>query len=185
MHLAAPVCHDPGNYFGLYVRFLDDGTLQAASTTFDGVLGKKVGGSHPRCTSLSHQAIVLARSDTDHVVCAPDRVNRSPKTKGCFRCNVTISSGKNKRRILGVHDESVQQILLTRDGMIASSLDVNDTLKVWDTSSGDLLWELQGTKRMAFDNAGRRLATATLEATQIRDARSGEVLQQLCSTPPS
>ena len=85
---------------------------------------------------------------------------------------------------LGGHSESVYSVAFSHDSTRLASVSFDNTVKVWDASSGECLRTLQGHSRsvtsVAFSHDLTRLASGSDDKTvKVWDASSGECLQTL------
>ncbi|KAF2675781.1 hypothetical protein K458DRAFT_397616 [Lentithecium fluviatile CBS 122367] len=82
------------------------------------------------------------------------------------------------------HSDSVTSVAFSHDSTRLASASYDNTVKIWDASSGECLSTLQGHSNavtsVAFSHDSTRLASASYDNTvKIWDARSGECLSTL------
>ncbi|OCL00979.1 beta transducin-like protein HET-D2Y, partial [Cenococcum geophilum 1.58] len=82
------------------------------------------------------------------------------------------------------HSNSVQSVAFSRDSARLASASSDNTVKIWDASSGECLQTLEGHSSsvcsVAFSHDSARLASASYDWTvKIWDASSGKCLQTL------
>jgi WD40 repeat protein len=82
------------------------------------------------------------------------------------------------------HSDSVNSVAFSHDSTRIASASGDETVKIWDASSGDCLQTLKGhsnsVKSVAFSHDSTRIASASDDETvKIWDASSGDCLQTL------
>ncbi|KAL2885587.1 Vegetative incompatibility protein HET-E-1 [Ceratocystis lukuohia] len=87
-------------------------------------------------------------------------------------------------RTLEGHGDSVNSVVFSNDGQRLASGSKDETVKIWDATSGACLQTLEGhhesVESVVFSNDGQRLASGSFDYTvKIWDATSGACLQTL------
>ena len=86
------------------------------------------------------------------------------------------------------HSDDVSSVAFSHDSARLASASWDNTVKIWDASSGECLQTLEGhsgdVRSVAFSHDSARLASASSDSTvKIWDASSGECLQTLTGGP--
>ncbi|MCP3975546.1 MAG: protein kinase [bacterium] len=87
-----------------------------------------------------------------------------------------------------LHDEALREIALSPNGSTLATASLDDTVKVWDLASGDLLLTLVGHTnqvwKVDFSPDGERIATGSTDGTaRVWNAATGELLTRIDVTP--
>jgi WD40 repeat protein len=99
--------------------------------------------------------------------------------------SVTMVSGEARRSMQTKHENPVRSVAFSPDGTKLLSRDVEETVKLWNVSTGQVVIEFpksDGTLSVAFSPDGKTIAAGTEKGfVRLRDAESGKEIMCLAN----
>ncbi len=96
-----------------------------------------------------------------------------------------VKSGKELRTLTG-HADEIRNLAFSADGMTLASKSLGDTVKVWNTASGEELrtFDEPGLWSIALSPDGKMLALGNMDGTiKLRDVESGKEIRTFAGHP--
>ncbi len=175
-----------GTSVGLHQAKIESGNARKAESLAKGETSKSLAAQKRLEESLARTNYYLAeaRWDENRVGEAFDALERIPEQYRSIEWHYANKLYEGSHATIRGHEEPVSCIAINPDGLTMASGSYDNTIKLWDISTGKWKRTLEGHLNaiysLAFDNEGTKLASGSFDATvKLWDVNEGRELLTL------